>query len=142
LVYAFLVWILGFKFDWFWFWRGLLVCMYWVGKRQLWAIVNRLKLKCHSWFFCISSVIFKPAQNKNKINKKTQQTSIAEQNPSCFDNVSISTEKYSSSSSHWSWNYKFNSTMCLYLRKSTAHHHHIDHEITSSIQAVASFDVS
>ena len=32
--------------------------------------------------------------------------------------------------------------MCLHPRESAAHHHHIDHEITSSIQAAASFDLS
>jgi len=34
------------------------------------------------------------------------------------------------------------STMCLHLQKSAVPHHHIDHEITSSIQATASFDLS
>jgi len=32
--------------------------------------------------------------------------------------------------------------MCLHPRESAAPHHHIDHEITSSIQAAASFDLS
>ena len=34
------------------------------------------------------------------------------------------------------------SAMCLHPRENAAHHHHIDHEITSSIQAAASFDLS
>ena len=34
------------------------------------------------------------------------------------------------------------SVMCLHPRESAAHHHHIDHEITSSIQVAASFDLS
>ena len=32
--------------------------------------------------------------------------------------------------------------MCLHPRENTAPHHHIDHEITSSIQAATSFDLS
>jgi len=32
--------------------------------------------------------------------------------------------------------------MCLHPQESAASHHHIDHEITSSIQAAASFDLS
>ena len=34
------------------------------------------------------------------------------------------------------------SAICLHPRESAAPHHHIDHEITSSIQAAASFDLS
>ena len=33
-------------------------------------------------------------------------------------------------------------TICLHPRESAAPHHHIDHEITSSIQVAASFDLS
>jgi len=34
------------------------------------------------------------------------------------------------------------STICLHPRESAAPHHHIDHEIISSIQVAASFDLS
>jgi len=70
---------------------------------------------------CISYATLKPSQDqKRKKKHKTQQTNTAEQEPKDLRG----------------------STMCLHPRESAAPHHHIDHEITCSIQATSSFDLS
>jgi len=65
---------------------------------------------------CINSATLKPAQDQ----KKKQKTRHSSARPKDLRG----------------------SAMCLHPRESAAPHHHIDHEITSSIQATTSFDLS
>ena len=70
---------------------------------------------------CISSVTLKLAQDKKKTNK--QENTANKHNGARPKDLR-------------------GSAMCLHPQESAAHHHDIDHEIKSSIQAATSFDLS
>ena len=82
-------------------------------------VLVEVSISCTLLVLCIK-FCYSCTCTRSKEKQKTQQTNTAEQEPKDL----------------------CGSAMCLHPWERAAPHHHIDHEITSSIQATTSFDLS